>query len=100
VTRASVFQSHPKDRPIQSPLTTHKGMLRIDSYPDPHRSHTANCKDRLQSGVKGINVVCGDTDVYVLHLHFYTELNLSCCFTMEGPSAERTTIGIGTTAHE
>jgi hypothetical protein len=25
VTRASVFRSHPKDRPTQSPLTTHKG---------------------------------------------------------------------------
>jgi hypothetical protein len=28
----SIFQSHPKDHPIQSHLTTHKGMLRIDSY--------------------------------------------------------------------
>jgi hypothetical protein len=43
---------------------------------------------------------CEDTDVYVLHLHFYAKLNLSCCFTMEGISAERTTIGIGATAHE
>jgi hypothetical protein len=30
------LRSHPKDRPIQSPLTTHKGMWRIYSYPDPH----------------------------------------------------------------
>jgi hypothetical protein len=30
------FRSHPKDRPIQSPLTTHKGMWRIYSNPDPH----------------------------------------------------------------
>jgi hypothetical protein len=35
------------------------------------------------------------TEVYVLHLHFYAKLNLSGCFTMEGPSAGRTTIGIG-----
>ena len=42
--RASVFHSHPKDMPIQSPLTTHKGMLRIDYYQDPHRSRTAACK--------------------------------------------------------
>jgi hypothetical protein len=30
------FRSHPKDRPIQSPLTTHKGMWKIYSNPDPH----------------------------------------------------------------
>jgi hypothetical protein len=30
------FWSHPKDRPIQSPLTTHEGMWRIYSNPDPH----------------------------------------------------------------
>jgi hypothetical protein len=29
-------RSYPKDRPIQSPLTTHKGMWRIYSYTDPH----------------------------------------------------------------
>jgi hypothetical protein len=40
----SVFHSHPNDHPIQSPLTTHKGILRIDSYPDPHRSRTADGK--------------------------------------------------------
>jgi hypothetical protein len=30
------FRSHPKDRPIQSPLTTHKGLWRTYSNPDPH----------------------------------------------------------------
>jgi hypothetical protein len=30
------FRSHPKDRPIQSPLTTHKGMWRTYSNKDPH----------------------------------------------------------------
>jgi hypothetical protein len=30
------FRSYPKDRPIQSPLTTHEGMWRIYSNPDPH----------------------------------------------------------------
>jgi hypothetical protein len=29
------FRSHPKDRPILSPLMTHKGMRRIYSNPDP-----------------------------------------------------------------
>jgi hypothetical protein len=31
-----VFRSHPKDRPIQSPLTTRMGMRRTCSNPDPH----------------------------------------------------------------
>jgi hypothetical protein len=30
------FRSLPKDRPIQSPLTTHEGMWRTYSNPDPH----------------------------------------------------------------
>jgi hypothetical protein len=30
------FRSHPKDRPIQSHLTTHKGVWMIYSNPDPH----------------------------------------------------------------
>jgi hypothetical protein len=30
------FQSHLKDCPIQSALTTHKGMWKIYSKPDPH----------------------------------------------------------------
>jgi hypothetical protein len=44
------FVSHPKDRPIQSPLTTREGMWRIYSNPDPHGSlfrcllrHTRGC---------------------------------------------------------
>jgi hypothetical protein len=30
------LRSHPKGCPIQSPLTTHEGVWRIYSYPDPH----------------------------------------------------------------
>jgi hypothetical protein len=30
------IRSHLKDRPIQSPLTTHVGMWRTNSDPDPH----------------------------------------------------------------
>jgi hypothetical protein len=30
------FRSHPKDRSNQSPLTTHMGMRRTYSNPDPH----------------------------------------------------------------
>jgi hypothetical protein len=33
----SVFRSHQKDRPIQSPLTTHEAVWRIYSNPDHHR---------------------------------------------------------------
>ena len=53
-----------------------------------------------QSGVKWINVVYEDKDVYVLHLLFYAELNLSWCFTTKGPSAEETTFDIGASARE
>jgi hypothetical protein len=34
----SVSRSHPKDRPIQSPHTTHKGMWRIYCNPNLHGS--------------------------------------------------------------
>jgi hypothetical protein len=37
-TGSRFFWSHPKDRPIQSPLTTRKGLRRTYSYPDPHVS--------------------------------------------------------------
>ena len=35
--RNSIWQSHPKGLPIESPLTTHMGMWRIYFYTDPHR---------------------------------------------------------------
>jgi hypothetical protein len=31
-----LFRSYPKDRPIQSPLTTHQGVWKIYSNPNPH----------------------------------------------------------------
>jgi hypothetical protein len=34
----SIFPVSSKDHPIQSPITTHKGMWRIYSNPDPHGS--------------------------------------------------------------
>jgi hypothetical protein len=43
-TGPQFFRSHRKDRPIQSPLTTHKGMWRIYSNPDPHGS--LPCRNR------------------------------------------------------
>ena len=53
-----------------------------------------------ESGVKRINIVCEDTDVFILLLHFYAKLNLTCRLTMEGPSAERATTDIEATASE
>jgi hypothetical protein len=38
-TGPQFMRSHPKDRPIQSPLTTHEGVWRIYSNPDPHGDH-------------------------------------------------------------
>jgi hypothetical protein len=35
-TGSRIFRSHPKDRPVQSPLTTHEGMWKIYSNSDPH----------------------------------------------------------------
>jgi hypothetical protein len=35
-TKPQFFWSHPKDRPIQSPFITHRGMWRTYSNPDPH----------------------------------------------------------------
>jgi hypothetical protein len=54
-TGLKFFLSHPKDRSIQSPLTTcttHKGMWRICSYPDPHGS-PFSCLLRHRSGCGG-----------------------------------------------
>ncbi|XP_048732399.2 C-type Lectin CRL-like isoform X2 [Ostrea edulis] len=31
-----ILRSHPKDRPIESPFTTSKGVVRTSSNPDPH----------------------------------------------------------------
>jgi hypothetical protein len=35
-----ISRSHPKDRPIQSPFTTHKGMWKVYSNLDPHGSNS------------------------------------------------------------
>jgi hypothetical protein len=63
-TGPQFFRSHPKDRRIYSPLTTHKGMCGIYSYPDSHKSPFS----RLSSPVTNRNIlfVC---------LRFFTILN-------------------------
>jgi hypothetical protein len=37
-TGPQFFRSHPKDRPIQSPLTTPMGLQKTHSNSDPHRA--------------------------------------------------------------
>jgi hypothetical protein len=41
------FRSHPKERPIQSSLTTRKGMRRTYSNPDPHGVFTQRYVSRF-----------------------------------------------------
>jgi hypothetical protein len=47
-TGPQFFRSHLKDRPIVSPLTTNKGMWRINSYPDAHGEVWMGGNDELQ----------------------------------------------------
>lgn len=49
-------------------------------------------------GASVIKVVCDDTDVFVLLLHYYQTNHLSCSLLMEGTSSERTLIDITATA--
>ena len=49
------------------------------------------------SEAKAISVVSDDTDVFILLLHFYAELGLTCSLTMEATSSDRTLIDIPAT---
>lgn len=49
-------------------------------------------------GTKCIKVICDDTDVFVLLLHYYAHSKLTCTVVMEGTSAQRGMINIGQTA--
>ena len=46
-------------------------------------------------GVKRVNIVCEDTFVFVLLLHFYLKSSMSCTLTMEGPSFDWTSLILG-----
>jgi hypothetical protein len=54
------FRSHPKDRPIQSPLATQEGMWRIYSNPDPlqnQKHHNVGCLHTVSKLAKsGISI--------------------------------------------
>ena len=49
------------------------------------------------AGSKYVCIVCDDTDVFLLLLHFYLILSLSCQMTMEATSSQRTVVDIGKT---
>ena len=49
-------------------------------------------------GIGNITVICDDTDVFILLLHFYLSKNLSCSILMEGTNSQQTVINISHTA--
>ena len=53
-----------------------------------------------QSGAKSISVISDDTDVFVLLLHFYAELDLTCGLRMVATGSDRTVIDIAATVKE
>ena len=48
----------------------------------------------VNAGAECIKVVCDDTDVFILLVHFYHHYNLECNVLMEGTSRDRTVISI------
>jgi len=53
-----------------------------------------------EEGATAINVLCDDTDVFVLLLHFYHKLDLTCGLTMESTHSERALVDIAASAKE
>ena len=51
-------------------------------------------------GIRCISVICDDTDLFILLLHFYHYNKLSCCLLMEGATSQRTIIDIAATARK
>ena len=51
-------------------------------------------------GVLNIRVICDDTDVFVLLLHFFVLEKLTCRFVMVGTSHGRSVVDIRATAHK
>ena len=56
--------------------------------------------DLAVRGASNISVVCDDTDVFVLLIHFYCREKLNCGVTMESPIAGRCVIDIKATANK
>ena len=53
-----------------------------------------------EEGAIAINVLCDDTDVFVLLLNFYHKLDLTCGLTMESTHSERALVDIAASAKE
>ena len=51
-------------------------------------------------GSKNVTVVCDDTDVFILLLHYYLLMKLSCNLLMEGASSDRAVIDIAATCRK
>jgi hypothetical protein len=49
-------------------------------------------------GATCIKVICDDTDVFILLIHYYYINKLACTLLMEGTSSKRTIIDIGATS--
>ena len=56
--------------------------------------------DLADRGVNNICVVCDDTDVFILMLHFYCEKNLNCGVIMESPVPGRKVVDTNATANK
>ena len=51
----------------------------------------------VKQGTNGKKVLCDDTDVFALLLHFYVQEKLTCQLFMEGTNATRTSVDIAAT---
>ncbi|KAH3785648.1 hypothetical protein DPMN_163742 [Dreissena polymorpha] len=54
----------------------------------------------IEEGAVCVKVICVDTDVFVLLLHVYLNMNLICSVFMENTSADRTIVDIGATTQK
>ena len=56
--------------------------------------------DAATQGSKCIKVICDDTDVFILLIHYYQQCSLTCIVLMEGTSRMRAVTDIGATAKQ
>ena len=54
--------------------------------------------DAAIQGSKCIKVICDDTDVFIVLIHYYQQCSLTCSVLMECTSRMRAVIDIGATA--
>ena len=56
--------------------------------------------DATTQGSTRIKVICDDTDVFILLIHYYQQCSLTCILLMEGTGRMRALIDIGATAKQ